>query len=270
MKQIEHIKAETKSEIQARLKQIEQERNIKILYACESGSRAWGFPSNDSDYDIRFIYTHPLEWYLSLSEKKDTIQFITEEDFDFSAWELKKALNLFKKSNVSVYEWLQSPIVYSDTNNFRAELFELANEYYNPKATYYHYSSMTKKYMEHLNKEGDNTVNLKKLFYILRCFLNVKWICEEQTVHPMEFAKLLTQIENAENGSIVKEINELIEIKKEAGESFVYEIKPFLKNFIFAEFEQYKNFGDSLKNTKSDMNKIDLFFRKQLGFAIDK
>jgi len=101
------------------LTEIEQERNIKILWACETGSRAWGFPSTDSDYDIRIIYVHNTDWYLNLTEEKDSIELMLENnDIDISGWELKKSLNLLRKSNAAMLERIQSPIVYKKDDEF--------------------------------------------------------------------------------------------------------------------------------------------------------
>ena len=104
-----------KTEIKNKLKEIEKSRNVKNLFACESGSRAWGFASPDSDYDVRFIYTKPLDWYLSVSEKKDTID-IMDGDFDAVGWELKKHLKLMMKSNIPALDHLFSPIIYKGDN----------------------------------------------------------------------------------------------------------------------------------------------------------
>jgi predicted nucleotidyltransferase len=96
------------------LEQIEQEEQVTILYACESGSRAWGFPSQDSDYDVRFIYLHKPEWYLSIYDKRDVIERPINNMLDINGWDLRKALNLFRKSNPPLLEWLQSPIQYKE------------------------------------------------------------------------------------------------------------------------------------------------------------
>lgn len=90
-----------REEILKRLTDIEGEEDVKIFYACESGSRAWGFPSADSDYDVRFLYRHPEEWYLSvdLEEKRDVIERPINDDLDISGWDLRKALKLLRKSN---------------------------------------------------------------------------------------------------------------------------------------------------------------------------
>jgi len=95
-----------KEKIKANLKQIEKEKQVEIVFAVESGSRAWGFASPDSDYDIRFIYKHDLEYYLSLWEKTDVIEFMTEDDLDGSGWDLRKTVKLLAKSNAPLLEWV--------------------------------------------------------------------------------------------------------------------------------------------------------------------
>ena len=101
------------TKIKDKLKDIEQKYQVKVLYACETGSRAWGFPSPDSDYDVRMIYMHDLDWYLSLSDKKDTIEFMSEDgELDVTGWDIKKCLKLMWKSNGALLERVQSPVVY--------------------------------------------------------------------------------------------------------------------------------------------------------------
>ena len=107
-----------KEVIQNKLKEIELQKGVEILYAVESGSRAWGFASPDSDYDIRFIYKHDLDYYLSLWEQTDVIEFMTEDDLDGSGWNLRKTLKLLAKSNASLLEWIYSPVVYYENEAF--------------------------------------------------------------------------------------------------------------------------------------------------------
>src|SRR5689334_4174867 len=101
-------------EIKSELSKLEADRNIKILYAVESGSRAWGFASKDSDWDVRFMYVHDYDWYLSINDKKDNIETILPNDIELSEWKLKKALLLFRKSNPPLLEWLRSPTIYKE------------------------------------------------------------------------------------------------------------------------------------------------------------
>ena len=111
-------------EILVRLNAVEKDEGVKILYACESGSRAWGFPSRDSDYDVRFVYVHPAEWYLSidLEKKRDVIERPITDQIDLNGWDLRKALGLYRKSNPPLLEWLNSPIVYWETYGVAAKL----------------------------------------------------------------------------------------------------------------------------------------------------
>src|SRR5690606_13894549 len=109
-----------REEIMRRIRDAEQEHGVRVLYAVESGSRAWGFASPNSDYDVRFIYVHPHDWYLSvdLEDKRDVIEYEIVDDIDINGWDLRKALKLFWKSNPSFVEWMQSPIVYVDDRTF--------------------------------------------------------------------------------------------------------------------------------------------------------
>ena len=112
------------------LAQVEAERNVRVLFACESGSRAWGFASRDSDYDVRFLYVHRRDWYLSVEDRRDVIEQPLADDLDVSGWELRKALRLLRKSNPPLLEWLKSPVVYRHDPVFAAEFGALAAEFY--------------------------------------------------------------------------------------------------------------------------------------------
>ncbi|MGI4867058.1 MAG: nucleotidyltransferase domain-containing protein [Janthinobacterium lividum] len=174
--------------IQAALLALEAQHNIRILYACESGSRAWGFPSPDSDYDVRFLYVHPVAWYLRLDEGPDTLSFPVDEELDLAGWELRKALRLLKGSNAALFEWLQSPIVYHEAAGFRVQLAPLLPVAFNLKAGLHHYLGQLRRGVEE-DLIGEQ-VRLKRLFYALRSALAARWIRERQTLPPMEFAPL--------------------------------------------------------------------------------
>ncbi|MEI6057268.1 MAG: nucleotidyltransferase domain-containing protein, partial [Lentisphaerota bacterium] len=153
-----------KEQILTELKRIEQEQNVKVLYAVESGSRAWGFASTNSDWDVRFIYVHPLDWYLSIQERKDNYAKILPNDIDLGGWELRKSLNLFRKSNPPLLEWLRSPNVYYEDSSFINGIRELSQEYFNPKSTMYHYLHMADgNYRDYLKGA---VVRMKKYFYV--------------------------------------------------------------------------------------------------------
>src|SRR5689334_19647828 len=119
--------------VQDALDRVEQDRRVRVLYACESGSRAWGFASLDSDYDVRFVYVHEPAWYLSVDEKRDVVEMPLSEELDVSGWELRKALRLLRKSNPPLLEWLKSPIVYRRDEEFVAGFNAVAEEYYSPE-----------------------------------------------------------------------------------------------------------------------------------------
>ena len=134
-------------EIAAKLADIQVSEEVVILYACESGSRAWGFPSEDSDYDVRFIYVRPKDWYLSidLETKRDVIERPISDELDIAGWDLRKALKLFYKSNPPLLEWLGSPIIYLEQFSTAEKLRELAKTFYSAKACMYHYLNMAEK-----------------------------------------------------------------------------------------------------------------------------
>ena len=130
--------------IHSHLNEIETGEKIRIFYACESGSRAWGFPSADSDYDVRFLYLRPVDWYLSIDEKRDVIECPINAGLDINGWDLKKALLLLRKSNPPLLEWLGSPIVYLERYGIATKMREFAQAYYSPSACLYHYLHMAR------------------------------------------------------------------------------------------------------------------------------
>jgi predicted nucleotidyltransferase len=174
--------------IAAALAALEAEHGIRILYACESGSRAWGFPSPDSDYDVRFLYVHQLDWYLGLDEGPDTLNFPIDDELDLAGWELRKTLRLLRGSNAALFEWLQSPIVYHEVPGFRAQLAPLLPPAFNLKAGLHHYLGQLRRGVEE-DIIGEE-VRLKRLFYALRSALAARWIRERHALPPMEFAPL--------------------------------------------------------------------------------
>jgi Predicted nucleotidyltransferase len=188
------------------LKQIEEEENVKIIYACESGSRAWGFESTDSDYDVRFIYIRPINWYLSIYDKRDVIEKPISDSLDINGWDVRKALQLLKKSNPPLLEWLRSPILYTEDISCIQPMKGLVTKSFSPQSCIYHYLSMAKgNYREHL--QGD-TIWTKKYFYVLRPILACKWIEAENTIPPVKFDILLKTL--LDDGPLMKEIDTLL------------------------------------------------------------
>jgi len=152
-----------KHQILAALAEVEQQHSVRVLLAVESGSRAWGFASQDSDYDVRFIYTHPRDWYIRVFEQRDVIEPQGEGLLDPSGWELRKALRLLSKCNLALNEWLNSPIVYREAEGFRCQLQVLIPAFFNPIAAVHHYLSMARTAFD--ARESGGTISAKKLFY---------------------------------------------------------------------------------------------------------
>jgi len=202
--------------IRQKLFEIEAGENVKILHAVESGSRAWGFASPDSDYDVRFIYVRPKDFYLMLQKTSDVIEWQLDEIFDINGWDLRKTLCLLHKSNPTLFEWCSSPIIYHTTEYFDG-LKKVVNDYFSTKTGLWHYLKMAEgNYHDYL--KGEN-VKLKKYFYVIRPILACKWILHRQSPPPMLFSELLA----AEAGDeITPLINDLLKIKmasQEVGES---------------------------------------------------
>ena len=173
--------------IKAKLKEIEEKEQVRIIHAVESGSRAWGFASPDSDYDVRFIYIRKPEAYMHLEKTRDVIEWQLDDTLDINGWDLQKALRLLHRSNPTLFEWNESPIVYRTTEAW-AELQPLIHACFMEKPGLYHYLSMAKSnYREYLKSD---MVRLKKYFYVLRPVLACRWILEHQSAPPMAFSKL--------------------------------------------------------------------------------
>ena len=185
------IDQQTQQRIQKELDFIESEENVRILYACESGSRAWGFESKDSDFDVRFIYIRKPHWYLTIQKKRDVIERPIDNDLDISGWDLPKALELFRKSNPPILEWLQSPIIYRKVGSLSSRLRLLMDHYYSPISCKYHYLNMALN--NHRQYLQGATVNIKKYFYALRPVLACLWIEQGLGVVPTEFTKLVNR-----------------------------------------------------------------------------
>ena len=198
--------------IRKELAKIEQKENVKILHCVESGSRAWGFASPDSDYDVRFIYARPLSHYLRLETTRDVIEWQLDETLDINGWDVQKALRLLHKSNPTLFEWNSSPIVYRTTEAWKS-VAAVIDKYFKQKAGLYHYLSTAKgNYREYLQGE---TVRLKKYFYVLRPLLACKWILEYGEAPPMRFSVLKERYLSGEIGAAV---DALLDIKINAPE----------------------------------------------------
>ena len=164
---------------------IEAEHAVRVLFAAESGSRAWGFASPDSDFDVRFIYVHSRDWYLGIDEPRDVIEAMLPGDLDLSGWDLRKTLRLFLRCNVALNEWLGSPIVYAERGDLASQLRTLMPEAFRAPAGYHHYLCMARGVYE--THVASDPVRLKKVFYVLRPLLACRWIVHTGSQPPTEF-----------------------------------------------------------------------------------
>ena len=241
--------------IQEQLKKIEQEKGVSLLYAVESGSRAWGFASPDSDYDIRFIYKHELDYYLSLWEKPDTIEFMTNEDLDGSGWDIQKTLLLLAKSNASLLEWLYSPLVYYENKSLVNQLRALAADCFSPIACLHHYLGTTKNFMGVCAQEQ---VKLKSYFYALRTALAGKWIIEKNSFPPVVFLELLPIAPQ----NIQEKVKGLMAIKANQNETYLHPKETLITDFLIEIVQFNQAHANSLGGGKKMAEELDGVFRE--------
>lgn len=242
--------------IVSKLHEIEQMEKVRILLAVESGSRAWGFASPDSDYDVRFIYIRDKEDYLRLNTMRDVIELPIDEVLDINGWDLQKTLRLLYKSNPTLFEWFSSPIVYMESDF--ADLFRrVMNDYFSSKRSLYHYISMAEgNYREYL-KGG--MVKAKKYFYVLRPVLACRWVLEKQTPPPMLFSELMKE-ELPE--VLMSDINRLLELKMKSPEIKMIPRIDRINAYFDESIADIKSIVQSMEDTKNpgwmELNKIFL------------
>ena len=245
-----------REKIQEQLRRIEEAENIKILFAVESGSRAWGFASPDSDYDVRFIYIRRLEDYLRLDAIRDVIELPINDVLDINGWDLQKTLRLLHKSNPTLFEWFSSPIVYQKTE-FADKFRDLMMHYFSSKKTLYHYVSMAEgNYREYL--KGD-LVRAKKYFYVLRPVLACQWILDRGTPPPMLFSELLKAELPVE---LIDIVNQLLELKMNSPEvkliKRISEINEYFDESIPRIKRAVRLLEDSLTPDWNELNQLFL------------
>ncbi len=248
-----------KQEILKRITQAEKEHDVRVLYAIESGSRAWGFASPDSDYDVRFIYAHPKDWYLSVDveEKRDVIEYAIVDEIDINGWDVRKALQLYWKSNPAIAEWLHSPLVYVDDNHFADTARRLLPDIYSVEKGIYHYRSMAKtNYRGYLKTP---TVLLKKYFYVLRPLLSIIWLEKYRIPAPIELDRLMPLV--AADQAVYAAISDLLARKKVSGEKQKEPVIPVLNAFIEAELFRLEHFRERPQEQGDGMERLNALFR---------
>lgn len=202
--------------IDRRLSAVEAADGVRLLLAVESGSRAWGFPSPDSDYDVRFVYVHPRDWYLALDPGRDVIEQPITEDIDLNGWDIRKTLGLLLKSNAVVGEWLSSPIRYRPDDPATARLADLVNRTFNPRGVAHHYANLGRNAADRW-LDGNGEVPVKRYFYALRPALAIRALrLDPMRPPPMNLQELVT--DSQVSIAMVGMINELVEAKSRTRE----------------------------------------------------
>jgi uncharacterized protein len=264
------ISSTIRKQILERLSAAEADHAIQVLYACESGSRAWGFASPDSDYDVRFIYVHDAEWYLSfdVEHRRDVVEYPIVDDIDCCGWDFRKALYLFTRSNGALLEWLHSPIIYIERGTAAKSLRDLAPRSMNSVALCYHYSHMARgNAREYL---FNDKVRLKKYLYVLRPLLAIRYIEQGGGIPPVQFERL---VEASAPSSIRDRIATLLRLKRDTSELGIGDPIPEISEFIESELERHGTLfsgqgrpevleGEEIRSA------LNVIFRKAVGDGI--
>ncbi|MEO6606465.1 MAG: nucleotidyltransferase domain-containing protein [Aeromicrobium sp.] len=217
-------------EIDRRLDRVAVSESVVIPWAIESGSRAWGFPSPDSDYDCRFLYVRTEDDYLSPWLDRDVIETPLDKIFDVNGWDLRKAIQLVLKGNAVVVEWLQSPYIYHGSETFRSQLLELADDVSDRHAVGRHYTHVCLAQWTRYGGTGD--IPLKRLFYALRPAATIRWLeaHPESASPPMDLGSLLT--ENSASADVRNAVDELVELKAKTREMGEGEVPAPLATYV--------------------------------------
>jgi len=233
--------------ISAALAAIESQYDVRVLFAAESGSRAWGFASPDSDYDVRFIYVHRLDWYLGIGDARDVIEAMLPGELDLSGWELRKTLRQFLRCNLALNEWLGSPIVYRDRDEFAHTLRRLIVPAFRTPAAHHHYLSLAKrKFLETL---AQDPVRLKDVFYASRALLACRWVRRTDSQPPTEFGALVAAPDVTESERTM--IHDLLAAKALAQESDRAALAPLVRTWLENELDMAAAAVESLRSHNS-------------------
>lgn len=250
---------EARANVDRRLGEIERTFGVEIFYACESGSRAWDFASPDSDYDVRFLYRHPRDWYLSLSEQRDVIETPIEGVYDVNGWDLRKALRLALNGNPVLFEWLSSPIRYLE-RPLAAGFRGAALSVFDPVKAYRHYLSMARgQRRTYLMGE---TVRQKKYFYAVRPLLACEHLLVERSPVPMRFFDLVDAV--GPPPEVRETLVELLRAKRTASEAAEAQRLPVLDRWIEQSLEALEARAPQ-SVAPADRAPLERFFRSAIG-----
>ena len=250
---------EMEARIKEELNKIEAAEGVRIIWSAESGSRAWGFASPDSDYDVRFIYVRNKVDYLRLDKVRDVIEWRLDDVLDISRWDIRKALESLSTSNPTLFEWCASPIIYKETEEAQW-LKDILPQYFSMKKSLYHYLSMAKSnYHKYLQGEE---VRLKKYFYVLRPILAAQWILDKKCAPPMQFATLVdTELEEA----MKPQVSRLLAMKKNTPEMGTAPKIEEINRYIDRNLEEIQSAAEALGNTEAEWNAVNELFLRMLA-----
>ncbi|MDF2477414.1 MAG: hypothetical protein K0S24_2897 [Sphingobacterium sp.] len=243
-----------KANIINKLMEIEASEGVHILFACESGSRGWGFPSIDSDYDVRFIYVRKVEDYTRLFPLANEMRFPIVDDLDIAGWDLFKVLTLLYKSNVSPFEWIQSPVVYYELDGFKTSFRTMIENYFDARRHAHHYLGIVRSKIDDLQQE---TMKLKSLFYILRSLLAADWSITYRSYAPMTLAELSVLLPDVVKG----EVMELKELKGRADEGFIYSCSATIRSYIETRLIHLEHQVKQVPVSVSDKEGLENYFK---------
>lgn len=250
------------ADIDAHLHRIQSEQSVRLPLVIESGSRAWGFPSPDSDYDCRFIFVRTEDDYLSLQGKPDVIELAPNGELDLNGWDLAKALKLMLKGNAVVLEWLRSPITYQVESQFRDDMLALAEECADRQLVGRHYLHLGERQRRTYFGDG-KSVALKKLFYALRPAAALRWlrVHPHAVVPPMHFPTLIAECDPPRDVEGLAEV--LTARKSETRELGTGPLPQPVARFVEQEFAAARELFETgtVRPTAEKIYKADQFFR---------
>ena len=248
-------KNEMKEKIIAKLTEIEKTEQVRILYCAESGSRATGLSSEDSDYDARFIYIRNEIDYLKLEPMRDVIEWQCDDTFDVCGWDIKKALTLAYRSNPALLEWISSPIVYKETEDWKP-VAEAIKEFFSQKKALMHYLSMAKSNYDSAFKTEN--IKFKKYFYVLRPLLSAEWVLTKNEMPPLEFEKLTALLPE---GEITDAVTTLIQAKRSGSKKMEGAPLPHLNEYIESHLTAIDTAANTLPAPEhKDISALDKIF----------
>lgn len=254
--------------IQSKLRDLAVASNVKILLAIESGSRAWGFPSEDSDYDVRFIYVREQDDYLSVREFRDVIETpLVNDEFlkvpiDLNGWDVRKALRLGLKSNAVLIEWLKSPVQYMADKNILPQFHDFILRNADIPSLLYHYDRLAKHAWQEIDACPDS-VKIKRYFYGLRPALACAWMRQHHQAPPMNILELATGLDLPKG--FIEQLHQFIETKRKAMESDVVERSPVFDDYLCKVLSEPAARPDQSESSPHDVTEADQFFRNWIS-----